>query len=136
MFRLLVVEDQVEFYEDYLLRLFGKLLPMEKISVVHVPTLDAAIVALQEPWDFILMDYSLGPKTDFLGDPVRDGADLVAFRRAVEESRSMPKAFILGVSSNQVGNKLMQDRGADNTVLKLAVPQMTTFIKEALKTSG
>jgi CheY-like chemotaxis protein len=133
MFRLLVVEDQADFYEDYLLRIFGKLLPMEKISVVHVPSLDAAITALSEPWDVILMDYSMGPGTTFLGDPIRDGSDLTALRRAIEETQNLPKAFILGTSSNQVGNRLMQERGADNTVLKIQVPEMAKLIEGALK---
>jgi len=135
MFRLLVVEDQAEFYQDYLLRIFENLLPMEKISVVHVPTLDAALVALKEPWDFVLMDYSLGAKTEFMGDPIRDGADLISFRRAVEQGQEVAKAFILGTSSNRVGNQLMQERGADNTVLKLEVPQMAKLIEGALKNS-
>lgn len=133
MFRLLVVEDQAEFYQDYLLRIFEKMLPMETISVVHVPTLDAALVALVLEWDMILMDYSLGAKTEFLGDPIRDGADLVAFRRAVEAQNGMPTAFILGTSSNQVGNRLMQERGASNTVLKIQVPEMAKLIEGALK---
>lgn len=133
MFRLLVVEDQAEFYQDYLLRIFEKMLPMETISVVHVPTLDAALVALVLEWDMILMDYSMGAKTEFLGDPIRDGADLVAFRRAVEEKNGVPVAFILGTSSNQVGNHLMQERGASNTVLKIQVPEMAKLIEGALK---
>ncbi len=135
MFRLLVVEDQADFYQDYLLRVFENLLPMEKISVVHVPTLAAALVALQEQWDFILMDYSMGAKTDFLGDPVRDGGDLVAFRRAIELDRGLPGSWILGTSSNQVGNTLMLGRGADDAVLKLEVPQMAAQIGEVLKKS-
>ena len=134
-FKLLVVEDQANFYQDYLLRIFENLLPMETISVVHVPTLDAALVALLEPWDMVLMDYGMGAKTEFMGDPVRDGADLVAFRREVEHKQGLPRTFILGTSSNQVGNRLMLERGADNTVLKLQVPQMTQLIKEGLKKS-
>lgn len=133
MFRLLVVEDQAEFYQDYLLRIFEKMLPMETISVVHVPTLDAALVALVGEWDMILMDYSMGSKTEFMGDPVRDGADLVRFRRAVEQQAAAPPAFILGTSSNQVGNRLMQEVGANNTVLKLQVPEMAKLIEGALK---
>ena len=133
MFRLLIVEDQVDFYEDYLLRVFAKLLPLEKISIVHAPTLDAAITALQEPWDAILMDYSLGPKTEFLGEPVRDGADLVRFRRTIEAQTKQPGAFILGMSSNSVGNKLIQERGADTTLLKLHVPEMAKLIAERIK---
>ncbi len=136
MFRLLVVEDQVDFYQDYLLRIFGKLLPMESISVVHVPTLDAALAALQEQWDFILMDYSLGAKTKFLGETVRDGADLVAFRRAVEEQNGRTKCFILGTSSNEVGNRLMRGEGANTTVLKIQVPEMAKLIEEALEKHG
>jgi CheY-like chemotaxis protein len=133
MFRLLIVEDQVDFYEGYLLRLFGKLLPLEKISIVHAPTLDAAIAALQEPWDAVLMDYSLGPKTEFLGEPVRDGADLVRFRRAVEEKTGQPQAFIVGMSSNGVGNRLIQERGADAAMLKLHVPEMAKLIAARIK---
>ncbi len=132
MFRLLVVEDQADFYQDYLLRVLGNLLPMEKISIVHVPTLDAALVALQEQWDFILMDYGLGAKTNFLGDPVRDGADLVAFRRAIEKTQKGDGAFILGMSSNRIGNQLMQERGANDSVLKLEVPQMAKMIAESV----
>jgi CheY-like chemotaxis protein len=135
MFRLLVVEDQADFYQDYLLRIFENMLPMETISVVHVPSLDAALAALSDPWDMILMDYSMGPKTEFMGDAVKDGADLISFRRAIEQTQGVPKAFILGTSSNQVGNRLMQERGADNTVLKLQVPQMAKMIEGALKNS-
>jgi CheY-like chemotaxis protein len=133
MFRLLIVEDQVDFYEDYLLRLFGKLLPLEKISITHAPTLDAALAALQEPWDAVLMDYSLGPKTEFLGESVRDGADLVRFRRAIEEKTGQPKAYIMGMSSNNVGNRLIQERGADTSLLKLQVPEMAKLISGRIK---
>lgn len=130
MFRLLVVEDNAALYQDYFLRLFEDLLPMEKISMVHVPTLRAACQALLEPWDFVLMDYAMGPKCDFTVDvTVRDGADLTRFRRAVEEEQEVPKAFILGTSSNQVGNRLIQENGADNTLLKLEVVEMAKLIK-------
>ena len=139
MFKLLVVEDQVDFYEGYLSRIFEKTLPMDKIIMVHVPTLDTAIVALQEHWNFILMDYSLGAKINFLGDPVRDGADLVSFRRAIEKADDgcggIPRAYILGISSNQVGNILMNERGADDGVLKLQIPHMADYIQGALKKS-
>ncbi len=130
MFRLLVVEDNVDLYQDYFLRLFENLLPMEEISLVHVPTLRAACQALLEPWDFILMDYALGPKCDFIDDiTVRDGADLARFRRSVEEKQEVAKAFILGTSSNQVGNRRIQESGADNTLLKLQVVEMAQLIK-------
>jgi len=132
MFRLLVVEDQVEFYQDYLLRLFEKLLPMENISITHVPSLDAALVALANPWDFILMDYSLGPKTDFMGDAIRDGGDLISFRRAVEADKGLPTAYIMGISSNQVGNRLMEEKGANNSTLKLNVVDMANLVKKIM----
>ena len=133
MFRLLVVEDNADLYQDYFLRLFENLLPMEEISLVHVPTLRAACQAMLEPWDFILMDYALGPKCDFREDiMVRDGADLTRFRRAVESDHDVAKAFILGTSSNQVGNRLIQEGGADNTLLKLQVVEMAQLIKEQM----
>jgi CheY-like chemotaxis protein len=118
MFRLLVVEDQVEFYEDYLLRIFEKKLPMEEINVTHVPSLQAALVALLEPWDMVLMDYTLGPKAEFLGNPVYSGADLVVFRRAVEEAGKCPRTYILGNSGNDVANRLMKEVGANSSCFK------------------
>ena len=136
MLRVLVVEDHIKFYQNYMLRFFGKLLPMEKISLVHVPTLNAALVALLEPWDMIFMDYSLGAKTEFLGDPVLDGADLVSFRRSVEETKDTPHAFILGTASNSIGNLHMLDRGADHALLKNKVPEMAKLVRGALEENG
>jgi CheY-like chemotaxis protein len=133
MLRLLVVEDQVEFYEDYLMRFFEKLLPMETISVVHVPSIDSALTALREPWDVVLMDYTLGPRAEFLGDPVLNGADLVAFRRAIEAKEMVPKAIIFGTSASAVGNRLMVSKGADVGVSKLNVEEMAGRIEGVLK---
>lgn len=134
MYRLLVVEDQTEFYQDYLLRIFERTLPMETISIVHVPTLNAALMALLEPsWDMILMDYNLGPKAEFLGDPVRDGADLIAFRRAAERTQPLPKAYILGIGGNQVGNQLMLAKGANHVVLKIRISEMVDLIRGMIK---
>lgn len=128
MFRLLVVEDQVDFYQDYLLRLFSRLLPMEKVSVTHAPNLEAALVALRDPWNAVLMDYSLGTRTEFLGDPVRDGSDLVRFRRAIEALTGQPKAYILGMASSKVSNKRLQETGADTSLLKLQVVDMAKLL--------
>ena len=124
MFRLLVVEDQIAFYEDYLMRFFGRLLPMEKISVTHVPTIKAALVALLEPWDVILMDYQMGSLARFLGDPVRNGADLTSFCRAVEQQRQYPASRIVGTSSTEVGNRFIRAKGADCSFLKLHVEDL------------
>ncbi len=136
MFRLLVVEDQVDFYNDYLLRIFEKLLPMEKIFVAHSPTLNSALEALQEPWNMILMDYNMGAAVTLLDSPIRDGADLVRFRRGIEAQMPRRLAFILSTSSNRVGNQLMAEQGADAQVLKIQVPMMAQIIAEELKKHG
>ena len=133
MFRLLVVEDQIEFYRDYMLRIFEKSLPMKAISITHSPTLNAALEALREPWDMILMDYSMGPRIQFIGDPVQDGADLTRFRRAIEQDSKLGKSFILGIHSNQVGNLRMQERGTNSTVQKIQVLEMVKLIRGELK---
>lgn len=136
MFKLLVVEDKIDFYEGYLLRIFETLLPMEKISVTHVPTLGAATAVLLEPWDAMLVDFSLGARVKFDDETIRDGGDLIAYRRGAEKDQRVPKTLILGMSSNQAGNRAMKDRGADGTVLKIQVPEMAALIKGALKQGG
>jgi len=132
MFRILVVEDQEDFYKDYLLRIFEKLLPMEKVNITHVPTLGAALAALLEPWNMVLMDYTLGSKVEFLGDTVRDGADLVRFRRAVEAENALSPAYILGTSGNDVANRLLMGVGANDACLKLNVEDMAATVSHRM----
>ena len=82
------------------------------------------------------MDYSLGSSAYFLGDPIRDGGDLTALRRAFEAQKGGKKAYILGTSSNQVGNELMVMRGADSGLLKLKLPEMAEEISRLLSGRG
>lgn len=133
MFRILIVEDNAYLYQDYILRLFTELLPMEKISMVHVPTLQAACQVLQEPWDCILMDYFMGAKYNFMGGiTIRDGADLTKFRRALEETKGIPESYILGTSSSEVGNEFIRESGANSSILKLKVAGMAKLIEGLL----
>ena len=132
MFRLLVVVDDGDYYQDYLLRIFEKLLPMEEISITHISTIAGALGALQEAWEMILMDYSLGPKADFLGDVVRDGKDLIAFRRAIERREGTGTATIVGISSNRVGNDLLREQGANCFFSKLSVELIALCIKKEM----
>ena len=129
--RVLVVEDNVDFYNNYLSRLFAHLLPMNKIEMVHASTLTEALDKIDEKWDVILMDYSLDKPVELDGHKIKDGVDLVSIRRAVEGSDG-PASFIIGISSNQVGNRLMVGAGADTSFLKLYVVEMAKEIEQKL----
>jgi CheY-like chemotaxis protein len=137
MFRLLVVEDGDVFYEDYLLRIFKKTLPMDKITIVRAANLDQALEALPEAWDMVLMDYSMGPITELSGEPVRNGADLTRYRRVLEQTadKELTPAVIVGISSSTASNRLMSSQGADRTLSKLEAETMARLIKGALKDS-
>lgn len=130
--RVLIVEDNVDLYNDYILRIFHNLLPLDKIEIVHMATLGDALSHIDEVWDVILMDYSLDKPVELDGHRIKDGADLVAIRRAVEGEDPEARAFIIGTSSNQVGNRLMVDKGADTSFLKLHVVEMAKEIEQRL----
>lgn len=143
MFKVLVVEDDEVFYQDYLLRLFAKSLPMEQLQFTHVPNIERALEKMIELWDVILMDYALGSafKVEQTGSIFRDGKDLITLRRQLESSRppdsadgeTMPASFIIGTSSNQVGNRLMVEAGANVSLLKIQVVEMAREIWSRLE---
>jgi hypothetical protein len=145
MHRILVVESENEFYQEYLLRHFGSILPMEDLEFVQAPNITAALERLPEVWDCILMSSPLGspvrvPET---GSIFRDGGDLIAFRRELEKEpapghlygEAIPASFIMGIASNQVANRGMVEAGADTSLLKIHVQQMAQEILERLKLS-
>lgn len=146
MLKILVVEDDLSYYEDYLLRLLGNLLPMEKLEFTHTTSIAGALEKMShELWDVILMDYAMGPaiKVEETKVVIRDGKDLVAFRRSVETAPSgtapgekMPASFIIGTSSNQVGNRLMVEAGANTSSLKNDVQAMAQEISQRLEAHG
>lgn len=133
MTRVLVVEDNVSFYCDYLLRLFGNLLPMDQLEFIHAATLEEAVMNLSLEWDVILLDFALpGTFRDQEGLLVKDGAGLVRLRRKFEAANQLKKSFVMGISSSGIGNLLMVEAGADTAYLKLKVPQMASEIKNKL----
>jgi hypothetical protein len=130
MFRLLIIEDQDDFFENYLLRLFGLLLPMEGIAFERAATLpEAGQRLLENRWDLILMDYTIGPRVEFLGDLLRNGADLTRLRRGVEVERHWNRAFVAGTASSGVGNRAIFEAGAQKIYLKSEVEKMAELIK-------
>lgn len=136
--KVLVVEDNVEFYEGYLLRIFSRLLPEDKVEITHAESIEAAAPLLALPWDAILMDHGFSdsvrvPPDGPEGSPVlRDGVALVKHRRALEAQTGLPAAFIIGIASNQVGNRLMVEAGANTALLKLHVPEMAREITQRI----
>ncbi len=133
--RVLVVEDNEELYQ-YFLRLFENLLDMEKFEFTHVSTIQGALDALDDEWDIILMDYELGVAGEANGTQVRNGADLITYRRTLEEmatqvgvDQSCPKCQIVGTSSSRITNNILMKAGADLVYLKIEVPH----IAEALR---
>jgi CheY-like chemotaxis protein len=105
---------------------------MDQIQFVHAPSLAAAVKQLQEAdWDVVLMDYSLGAayKVDGTEAVYRDGKDLIKLRRSLEEAGGLKTSFIIGTSSNQVGNRLMVEVGADTATLKINVPEIAKEIE-------
>ncbi len=139
MLRLLIIEDLDEIYEYYE-RILSNLLPKEQIEFSRAATILDALELLQEPWDVILMDYAMGEAASIEGTPIRNGADLVKLRRAIEaepqpdeETGNMtnrfPPSFIIGTSSSTVTNEFLVKEGADTSLLKNAVPEVAREIE-------
>ena len=145
MLRILVVEDRTAYYQDYLLRIFAKTLPMDEIHFTHVTNIAGGLEMLVEDWDVILMDYALGAahKVEETGSVFRNGSDLVRLRRQLEHNSgalsedgpTLPASFIIGISSNQVGNRAMVETGADTSLLKIYVHEIAKEIKGRLNPS-
>lgn len=130
--KVLIVEDVDELYEYYL-QIFEHELPVEEIEFTRASSIQAAVELLPEPWDVILMDYGLGETVVLDKMKFKNGRDLVAFRRALEVSRGdVSRCYILGISSNGVGNDLMVESGANHGLLKLLIPEMADVLKVLL----
>jgi hypothetical protein len=108
---------------------------MERLEIVHAPTIENALEYIAAPWDVILMDYALDKPVEYMDHKIRDGCDLVMVRRIYEDGHSEDgRAFIIGTCSNQVGNRLMVERGADTSFLKLHVTEIAKEIRQRLST--
>lgn len=127
--KVLVVEDNEEIYRDHLLRLFENLLSMEDFEFTNVGTIQNALDALAEEWDVILMDYSLGKQVQRDEMRFRNGADLVAFRRTLEDADPGPgAALIMGISGSAISNNLMVRAGANDAALKLNIESIADLL--------
>ncbi len=134
-FRLLIVEDMDELYEYYE-RILTQLLPKDRIEMVRAATIASALEVIKDPWGAILMDYALGEAAHIDDSPIRNGADLVKVRRAVEAGDDgcggTERALILGISSSTVTNEFIIKEGADASMLKHQVPEMAKEIERRL----
>ena len=131
MLRLLIIEDLDEIYE-YLERILMNLLPRERIEITRAATILDSLELIREPWDVILMDYALGEGASIEGTPIKNGADLVKVRRAVEQGETLAASFIIGTSSSTVTNEFLVKAGADTSMLKIEVPEMAREIERRL----
>ena len=115
----MVVEDMQVTY-DVVLRDLEKLLSMEDFEFINVQTIPSALDALEQDWDAILMDYGIGFQCGERGESCfRNGADLVAYRRALEKDEpEKKKVHIIGFSASNLRNDDMVDAGASCSVLK------------------
>lgn len=138
--KILVVEDNTEFYKEYFLRIVGDLLPTEKVEFIHEDSLKKGLLQLCMPWDMIILDYAFPENAKFPADgpegkPVRDGADLAEIRRSLEADpkNELKPASIMAISSTQVGNRAILAKGGNVAYLKLQVPEMAAEINKMLK---
>lgn len=140
--KILVVEDNVAFYKDYFLRILGNLVPVEEIEhpFFHVDSLEKGLLNLHLPWDMIVLDHSFPENAKFpVEDPngriVKDGADLAEIRRTLEADpkNNLRPAYIMAISSTQVGNRAIMAKGGNVAYLKLQVPEMAAEINSMLK---
>lgn len=129
--KLLIIEDLDEIYEYYE-RILANLLPVERIEFTRAATIQDALELINEDWDVILMDYALGKNASIEGDPIRNGADLVKVRRALEQAQEKAPAFIIGTSSSTVTNEFLVKEGADTSLIKSSVPEMAREIERRL----
>jgi CheY-like chemotaxis protein len=140
MLRLLIIEDLDDIYQYYE-RILTNLLPREKIEITRTATIQDSLEVIREPWDVILMDYAMGDFASLEGEPIKNGADLVKVRRAVEANpvvedgkvtNALVPSFIIGTSSSMVTNEYLVRDGADTSLLKSAVPEMAREIERRL----
>jgi len=136
MYRVLVVEDNTEFYENELLRFFGELLPMDRIELVRVASLEEAMTVVNDPWDAILVDYFMGPAVpapegEEDGKRVKHGADFVEVRRKLEKGGE--PAQIIGISNVQIGNALIVKAGASTSFNKSLLEEITREVGRGLE---
>lgn len=140
MYRILVVEDNTELYEKELRRYLEAILPAGKFELHRAAGLEEAAAVVTEPWDVILVGYSLGHSAPTVpeepeGKRVRNGAEFVALRRTVEVgSDALGKpSTIIGISSFQVSNAQMVEAGANTSVNKSRLEDLAREVERGLE---
>jgi CheY-like chemotaxis protein len=131
--RVLVVED-LELLYEYLMNVFQNILPMEHFEFVNVQTTEAAVEALEEDWDAIIVDHHIGPGGPQVGEKrIRTGADLVTHRRQLEQSQpDKPGALLIAASANHVNNRYLLSAGADCAYVKKDAKDIAWRLKSLL----
>jgi len=132
--KILVVEDVQAIYEYYL-RVFEQILPMADLEFTHAGSIQAACAVLENPFDIILMDYSLG--APFLAPgatkPIRNGAELIQVRLLLERRGVVRQALFFGTSSSKIGNDLLTRAGAHYIFHKTRVEELANALKTTYK---
>jgi len=135
--RVLIVEDNVALIPEYL-RIFKEILG-DGDTYTHVASVHDAIESLfEENWDVILVDTDLGVAGKFKsgiegGDELtlRNGYDLVRFRRRVEqlESDRIVPAKIIGLAPNRSALPAFDTVGTNHRLFKLDIPGIAKQIR-------
>lgn len=136
--RVLIVEDNEEIL-GYFMRIFKHKLDISQFEFVCASTIQTALDVLPDQWDVILMDYAMGEAAEIDQMTFRNGADLVSYRRTLEEMASQKGAnqscdpcLIVGTSSNTVSNVLINEAGANHSYLKLNIPEIADYLQSRL----
>ena len=137
MMSVLVVEDNDGIYQEFL-RIFEHF-DLKDIEFTRCPGLAEAFdeknPLIADGWDIILVDFGfthsyrvsdievnahLSQKGSIIPcSHYRNGKDLIRFRRQLEEdTETIEPSYIVGIASNEDGNRLLKESGANVTVHK------------------
>jgi len=135
--RILVLEASEEYYHTYLLRLFAKLLPSDKLEFVHAPRLEDALGLLEQEWDIVLLGYRFPDSVKVASEQgsemvVRNGGDWLRLRRSAEKVRGLEKSFIIAMTSSQPEGRALRILTADAAYSKLQVVDLAKMIQARL----
>jgi len=138
--KILIVEDNSEYCEGYLLRICKSILPPGAVEFTQVRTILEAIPVVCSPeWQAIIVDFDLPApkKDDVLPDgspvpPIRNGAHLVHLRRRWENERKTLPIPVMGNAAHEVGNRALRAAGTSHNFSKLNTVELAKAIKGIL----
>ena len=131
--RILIIENNPGLADEYLR--FLKHTLKGKQTYVKVRSIGDAIKHLFEgQWHAVLVDTELGSPGTFQEDPdkperrlvIRDGYDLVRFRRLVEgdSNSTIRPSFIIGLVPSMAHKRAFDEAGTDRVCPKVNIPAM------------